>query len=409
MRAVVAGTQAEQMGEARRILLSEGVDCHADDIVGYDRLPDSLAASRPDVVLVFCAMGERSPLAAIQTAHQLVPGPVLAIGEPAVSLVRDAMRAGAREFIDVNNLRQDLSAAVVNLENSNQVASKRGRIVSVFSPIGGSGVSTIAINLAVSLVKTNSPPGISLSFTTTNNNAHGGNGTSEAAAGIALVDLNPSPSDMPLLLDLHPKHTLADVVRNCDRLDRRLLAGAMTARGTGDSASGLHVLPQPGFTPELGLPRWDIDSPLVRQLFVLLRKMYEYVVVDLGHMVGETQLEAMRLSNLVLLPVIADVPGLNRMRWAIDMAAAHGVSRDRFRAVLSRYAKRYHVNREKVEEALHLPVFAELIDDGINVTAARNEGTALVDISTKSSAAYVAFARSVQGQLQGPIKTGVEQ
>ena len=157
MRAVVTGTQAEQMSEARRILLSEGVDCQAGDVVAYDRLPDSLAATLPDVVLVFCNGSLGESLAAIQTAHQLAHGPVLAVGEPGVSLVRDAMRAGAREFIDINNLRQDLSAAVVNIENVNQSASKRGRIVSVFSPVGGSGVSTIALNLAISMLRMKAP------------------------------------------------------------------------------------------------------------------------------------------------------------------------------------------------------------------------------------------------------------
>ena len=386
MRAVVAGTQAEQMSEARRILLSEGVDCQAGDVVAYDRLPDSLAATLPDVVLVFCngslSNGSHSEsLAAIRTAHQLAHGLVLAVGEPAVSLVRDAMRAGAGEFIDVNNLRQDLAAAVVNIENVNQGASKRGRIVSVFSPVGGSGVSTIAVNLAISMLRSG---------------GQGKEAAAESATGVALLDLNPAPSDVSLLLDITPKHTLTDVGQHRDRLDRRLLSGAMTVH-----PSGLHVLPQSGFTSGLGLPSWDVDPGFVRQLFVLLRKMYEYVVVDLGHTLDHAQVEAMRLSNLVLLATIADVPGLRRVRWATDTAHSLGVSRDRFQVVLARYAKRHHVNHEKVGDALNLPILAEIVDDGAIVTAARNEGTPLVEMSTKAGKNFAAFARKVQAQLSG--------
>jgi Flp pilus assembly CpaE family ATPase len=218
----------------------------------------------------------------------------------------------------------------------------------------------------------------------------------EASTGVALLDLNPAPSDLSLLLDLSPKHTLTDVGHQRDRLDRRLLAGAMTMH-----PSGLQVLPQAGFTSVLGLPSWDVDSAFVRQLFVLLRKMYEYVIVDLGHTLDEAQVEAMRLSNVVLLATIADVPGLRRVRWAADTAHSLGVSRDRFQVVLSRYAKRHHVNHEKVGDALNLPILTEIIDDGAMVTAARNEGTALVDMSTKAGKIFTAFARKVQGRLLG--------
>ena len=45
MRAVVAGGDVQRINEARRILLSEGLTCEAEDAVGYDRLQDSLAAA----------------------------------------------------------------------------------------------------------------------------------------------------------------------------------------------------------------------------------------------------------------------------------------------------------------------------------------------------------------------------
>ena len=110
MRAVVAGDEVQRINEARRILLSEGLTCEAQDAVGYDRLQDSLAAGRLDVVLVYCNGGDEG-LAAIRAANRLVAVPVLAVGEPDVAHMREALRAGAREYLDVNNLRHDLAAA----------------------------------------------------------------------------------------------------------------------------------------------------------------------------------------------------------------------------------------------------------------------------------------------------------
>ena len=76
-------------------------------------------------------------------------------------------------------------------------------------------------------------------------------------------------------------------------------------------------------------------------------------MVDLGHALSDAQIEAFRLSDVVLLPVVADVPGLRRVRWALDTAESLGVSRERFHIVLNRYGGKNQVAKPKVEEALH--------------------------------------------------------
>lgn len=406
MRAVVAGGQLERANEARRILLGEGLSCEADGVVGYDGLPQCLAATPPDLVLIYCTGSGHESLEAIRTAHHLVPSPILAIGEPAVPLVREAMRAGASEYLDVNNLRKDLLAALSNiesskLENAASGTSKRGTATAIFSPIGGVGVTTIAINLAVSLarLRQQSPGGTT-----------------------ALVDIAPAPSDLSLLLDLHPKHTLADVCRHWEHMDRKLLAAAMTPH-----ASGLQVLAQAGYEasrrpeeatevhrpsfswnlaeepPQSGTTNRDLEPAAVRQLFVLLRRIYETVVVDMGHATSDSQIEAMRQSNMVLLVAAADVPGLRRVRWALEMVESCGVPRDRFQLIVNRSGGRQQVGRARVEEALSMPVLAELPDNAPLATEARNEGAVLIDLAGagKIRSAYTALATQIQQLLVG--------
>jgi len=247
-----------------------------------------------------CSRAQQEALAAIRTAREITDAPILAAGEPAVATVREAMRAGAREFIDLGNMREDLSAALINIENEGAVASRRGKVFSLFSPVGGAGVSTAAVNLAVSLAEMH---------------AHDGPGK------VALVDLNPAPSDVSLLLDLEPKYTLSDVCRQWERLDRKMLAGVMA-----EHPSGLHVLAQAGYPHEGEMPVNQLSRAAVRQLFVLLRRVYELVVVDLGHALGEEQVEGMRQSNFVGLVVRPDVPALRRMRWALAALAGMGVT-----------------------------------------------------------------------------------
>ena len=382
MRAVVAGDEVQRINEARRILLSEGLTCEAEDAVCYDRLQDSLAAAHLDLVLVYCNGGGEG-LAAIREAHRLVSVPVLAVGEPNVALMREALRAGAREYLDVNNLRHDLAAALATIETAHPAASKRGQIIAVFSPVHGAGVTTVALNLAVSMAKLSA-------------GTRPGSSTAADEGSGALVDVTPPPSDLSLLLDMDPRHTLADVLCQRDRLDRRLLAGAMTRH-----ASGLHVLPQAGFTEDLRVPPFDLDPALVRQMFVLLRTSYEFVVVDLGHAVSDAQIEAIRLSNVVVLPAIADVPGLRRVRWALDTAESLGISRDRFQIVLNRYGGKNQVAKPKVEEALHTSILTTIADHGPLLTTARNEGSPAVELSGRVASAFHALAKTIQRNLAG--------
>ncbi|MEI8373651.1 MAG: hypothetical protein WCJ35_12560 [Planctomycetota bacterium] len=406
MRAVVAGGEIQRINEARRILLSEGLTCEAEDVVGYDWLQDSLAAVSPDVVLVYCHGEGREGLVAIRTAHQLVAGSVLAVGEPDVALTREALRAGAREYLDINNLRHDLAAALATIETARPGTSKRGQIVTVFSPVAGIGVSTIALNLAVSLAKL--PPQANAGRMPTPQDAGkqdadkmptlrdaGGMPLQEEGV-VALVDITPPPSDLSLLLDMDPKHTLADVLRHHDRLDRRLLAGAMTAH-----PSGLHVLPQAGFTDDLRVPEFNLSHAVIRQMFVLLRTSYAFIVVDLGHAFSEAQIEAFRLSNVVLLPVVADVPGLRRVRWILDTAESRGIRRDRFQIVLNRYGGKNQVAKTKVEDALHTSILTTIADHGPLLTAARNEGVPAVELSGKVAAVFNSLAKTIQRNLAG--------
>ncbi len=213
---------------------------------------------------------------------------------------------------------------------------------------------------------------------------------------MALIDVTPPPSDLALLLDMNPRYTLADVLRQRDRLDRRLLAGAMTPH-----ASGLDVLPQAGFTEDLRVPEFELGPELVRQMFVLLRTSYQFVVVDLGHAFSAAQVEAVRLSNLVVLPVVADVPGLRRVRWLLDTAESLGISRDRFQVVLNRFGGKNQVAKLKVEDALHTSVFTTLADHGPLLTAARNEGLPAVELSRPFASAFNTLAKTIQHNLAG--------
>ena len=368
MRIVLADDRQPRSEQLRRILLGEGLTCDAQDAVGYDDLPGRLAGVKADLVLV--AMGDEmdAALAAVRTAHQLCDAPILVAAENAtVPLMREAMRAGAHEFLELGRLREELSEALVKID-AGGINSHRGNVICLYSPSGGVGVSTTAVNLAVRLA-------------------------GALPEQVALVDLKRAPSDLSLLMDIEPGHTLDELCIQWDRLDRKLLDGAMVRHG-----SGVHVLAQAGYPEDGRIPKQTLSRQAVRQLVILLRRMYPVAVLDLDHSLDEHQIEAMRLATFVGLIVRADVPGLRRARWALDAAGSLGISRDRFRLVLGRSGQRGQIEPAKVEEILGIQVFQAIPDDHSMMNRAVNRGVPLAELSRMSriSRSFSSFARSVQ-------------
>jgi len=376
MRVVLADKQANSSDEFRRILLGQGLNCEIEDVVEYGCLARRLAAVHPDIVIVRCNGSVEDALQAIRTAHQITDAPILATGEPEIPLVREAMRAGAQEFLDVSKLREELTDALKRLDSGGERASQRGKIISLFSPISGVGVSTAAVNLAVSLA---------------------GSGSKSSPEKVALVDLNPPPTDLASLLDVEPKYTMADVCSQWERLDTKMLAAAMV-----EHSSGVHVLAQAGCPRDGTIPRCDMNRAAVRQIFILLRRMYPLVVVDLGHVLSEDHVEAMQQSNLVGLVVRADVPGLRRAHWAMEALTQMGLDHHRFRLVLNGYGGRVQVKQAKVEAALGMKVSWTLPENAALVTRARNQGVPLSQLSSlaRINSSFVGFARGVRTQLE---------
>jgi pilus assembly protein CpaE len=368
MRIVLADNQQQRSEQLRRILLGEGLTCEAEDVVGYDALPGRLAGVKADLILVTCNGDERGAMGAIRSAHQATGVPIL-VAAPAgtIALIREAMRAGAREFLDLNRFRQEVADVLRKIESEGEVPSRRGQVISLYSPSGGGGVTTTAINLAVYL--------------------SGG-----LPDQVALVDLQPSPSDLALMLDIEPEHTLDELCGAWERMDRKMLEGTVVRHN-----SGTHVLAQAGYPADGGLRPKVLCHEAVRQLFTLLPRIYAVTVADLAHTLGPEEIEAMRYSNFVGLIVRADVPGLRRARWALDAATAAGIGRDRFHLVLNRCGQRGQVEVDKVEQILGIKVFQSIPEDCQTVNRAVNRGVPLTELSRASriGRSFSSFAHSV--------------
>src|SRR6202140_1007699 len=223
--------------------------CASFPVAGSDPIMRRVQAANPDVLLVDIPGDNPSTaMRAIELLHQELPdSAVFAIGslnQPQV--IVSAMRAGAREFIERPTTTTDLLEAFVRLTSAQRRVQKegpRGKVFSVVNAKGGSGATTVAVNLALAL---------------------------QAAHGhTALVDLAPL-GHTALHLNLKPLFTLADATRNLHRMDSSLLESFMTRH-----SGGLQLLAGANL-PATADPKTAEFVPLFNMLFT----HYRYVVVD---------------------------------------------------------------------------------------------------------------------------------
>src|SRR6266849_11030509 len=216
-------------------------------LASTDPVVQRIRDEHPDVVLLDIPSSDpTSAVRAIEVLRRELPHTALfAIGsmtQPQVIVA--AMRSGAREFLERPINTASLLEAFVRLTTTQRSAQRdraRGKIFAVLNAKGGSGATTIAVNLALALQSANGQT--------------------------ALVDLAPL-GHAALHLNLKPVFTVADAMRNLHRMDASLLESFMT-RHTG----GLQLLDGTNVPAAI-----DPSTAEFVRLFDMLVTHYRYVV-----------------------------------------------------------------------------------------------------------------------------------
>jgi pilus assembly protein CpaE len=313
----------------------------------------------PNVVIVDIASHDvKSALRAIELFHQELPeSAVLAVGPMSPpQLIVNAMRAGVREYIERPPTTSDLLEAFVRLTATRRKPgheSTRGKVFTVANAKGGSGATTVAVNLALAL-----------------QSAHG---------NTALVDLAPL-GHCALHLNLKPNFTVSDAVTNLHRLDSSLLESFMSRHD-----HGLQVLAGAG-SPLSNEPS---TSDFAR-LFDTVVGLFRYVVVDASSRLDIVTRLVSNLSEKILLIAHADVASL----WSAGRVAHYlgeSSSRDRFALVLNRYRKVAGFNEAETEAAIGAPVLWRIPNQYFAVSTAIDRGIPLMEQGNTE------IARSIAG------------
>ena len=180
-------------------------------------------------------------------------------------------------------------------------AGPAGRVISVVSPKGGVGKTTVATNLAVGLARTH-------------------------RHSTVLVDLDIQFGDVASALNLNPEYTLSNTLHGPASRDTMVLKTFLTLHET-----GLYVICGPKSPAEAD----SITAQQVSHLLQMLASEFEFVVVDTAPGLSEHVLAAMDASSDLVLVTSMDVPGLRGLRKELDALTELGILSDSRSVVLN--------------------------------------------------------------------------
>lgn len=374
IKLLIADSTYEPDGSFNHILKSEG----GIEIVGKaetgDRVVEMSKIIKPDVVLLDAEIEGLDAMEAVR--HLLNNDPnvlvVMVFTEKNKTYVKRAMASGARDFLvkpfTVNALI-DTIKSLYELDKSRREALKaetgekneekeaydfrlptESKIITLFSTKGGVGKSLIAINLAVSIAD-------------------------KTKKKVALVDLDLMSGDIALMLDLYPKRTIVDMVKDMNGIDKDTLQEYLVHH-----SSGLSVLPAP-ISPEQAE---YITSNSLEKIIYILARSYDYIVIDTGPSFKEVNLTALDMSNHILFVTTLDLPSVKSSRVGLDIMKKLNYEDNKVNLILNRYSKKHGISIKDLEKTAKKSILNVIpMDDAIAISSINTGAPFMLNNSRK--------------------------
>lgn len=328
----------------------------------------------PHVVLVDDDLGSISPVSLVTQLGTRVPGAAILalVPDNAMSLSRQVVLAGARAFVTkpihaeelVSALRQVLTPRGAPMSQEALYEAQRGRIVVFCAPKGGTGRTTLALNTAIGLRQL-------------------------SKEDVVIIDADYAAPALDVALNLAADRNIADLLPKLTHLDAELVAGVLSPH-----ASGIKVLLAP--------PPADLSSPIslpqVQQVLAWLKRMFAWVIVDLGLPMDETAFAFLDGADRIVMSVLPEMVGLRNTRLMLDLLHERGYPPDKAWLLLNRATLTNGVPVRDIEARLRVTVRDRIPDDQPLVTASVNRGVPLIMSHPRSG-----VARAVQSLAQALV------
>jgi pilus assembly protein CpaE len=341
----------------------------------------------PDVVLMDINMPGMDGIATSERLAALLPSAsvIMMSVQGEADYLRRSMLAGAREFLVKPFSADELTTSIRKVHEREREKQARtadrvevgaraplaadrparaGDVVTIFSPKGGVGRTTLAVNLAVASV--------------------------QLGRQVALVDGSLQFGDVAVMLNLDPRHrSLADLV---PEIAAGVPESLETALVRHDSGMDVLLAPPTPETAELITPAY------MRGVLERLRQDHDLVVVDTPPILNDMTLTLLDVADRILAMLTLEITNIRNVRLFLDVARQLGYD-DRLDLVLNRADSSLGIRVADVERSIGRKVDHSIVSDGRSVVYALNRGIPFVISSPEAQVSQdlVRLARDLSG------------
>lgn len=232
-------------------------------------------------------------------------------------------------------------------------APEKGHMIAVHSLRGGTGCSSVAVNLGVGLIHLWKRPAV-------------------------LLDLTMTAGQVALMLNMTLRRTWADIARyEAGDLDFDMLSSIMSSH-----ESRLAFVAAPTFPSQAEPLRPDLLSAA----FHLFKSHFEYIVADLPHDFSDPALQALDAADVILMVATPDMASVRAVTAALDTYSKLGYPKEKIKLLLNTTFPHAGLPRDKIEAALGMPalaamsfhqeVFVDAINHGQPILSEKSQGAA---------------------------------
>jgi len=332
---------------------------------GKDAIKQAISLD-PDVVLMDINMPDMDGIEATEQIQEQAPVSQIVIlsVQGDTNYMRRAMLAGARDFLTkppksdelVTVIRQAGEKAkairndsqfigrgtgrLIDPRGTTIALSGLGKIVSVYSPKGGVGTTTVATNLAVTLHSSETP--------------------------VVIVDANLQFGDVVVFLNERGRTSVMDLTPIADQLDPEIVRDVVIHH----ESSGIDILSAPPHPEDAE----KISGTQFVKVIQFLARLYSYVIVDTDSGLSDVTVDTLDASDLLVMITSQDIPSIINTRMMLTLLVNLGIDKQKILLVMSRFDKQLAITPEKVGHNLGHKVAAVLPEDREIVVPAVNRG-----------------------------------
>ena len=321
------------------------------EYISEDRRPEFPHAIKNALGIVALIDCDRDPELALETMERLQQTFLHKLNLVAVASEADApfllraMRAGCSDFLSKPVDVVELASALTRFQNAHLVATKadqsRGKLISLYGVKGGVGNTTLAVHLAIHLVRKHHKK-------------------------VLLIDHKHELGHVALHLGIKDcSYYFEGLLKNSERLDSDLLEGLVTRH-----SSGLHVIPSADSCSTAS----EFSPGAIERVMDYLKKQYDFVLIDSTMQYQQTVAALLASSEVVALVATPDVAALRDLARHIEHLSVTSGFTSKLRVVINRSNADDAVASSEIEKAVRFPVAVSVPNNFSELARAVNSG-----------------------------------